>query len=383
MCGAIHKSIAALRSHSLIQKSERDIEQTKSQEKRGMTSVCLKHTGQELKYFCLPCSELVCPECLLFDHKDHQFSMVDKARHSLETKMRTLTGVVEKKKSEFSEYLEKASKAEGKALEYSELMKSKVNNVFDGIVASVEAQRNEALLSVSQGVKEIWSQKEMMEVSLAQLDSFTRFSDHTHKCTTDAKFVAMATKSIKLIERLNDVHGEECALDCNIMAIGSLCSDGPLRVPLDGLFSLDELFLEFSPPPNSTIDVSYGGSLSITVSLMAGKLPIVCPTLWHGKCELIVNADYYGNRGRESKGCVVSTIGYPDYPLVNVSCIPLLLPTLNNEIIQPTKCDAEIYSPEETLSEVAYFDDLCSEERPRSCYEVKPCCEEPYSSPRV
>ena len=385
-CVALHKGIAALRSHCLIQKSERDIKQTTSLEKRGMTSVCLKHTGQELKYFCSPrCSELVCPECLLFDHKDHQFSMVDKARNSLETKMRTLTGVVAKKKKEFSEYLEKANKAEGKALEYSELMKSEVNDVFDGIVASVEAQRNEALQSVSQGVKKIWSQKEMMEVSLAQLDSFTRFADHTYKCTTDAKFVAMATKSIKLIEQLNDIHGEEGALDCNTMAIGSLCSEGPLHVPLDGLFSLDELFLEFSPAPNSTLDVPYGGSLTITVSLVAGKLPIVCPTLQHGECELIVTADYCSNRERESKGCVVHTI---KYPLVNVSCIPLLLPTLNNEIIQPTECDVEIYSPEDSHSKVAYFDDLCSEERPRyaekayseerprSHYEEKSCSKE-------
>ena len=59
--------------------------------------------------------------------------------------------------------------------------------MFDGIMASVEAQRNEALHSVSQGVKEIWAQKEMVHhvVSLAQLDSFTRFADHTHKCMAE------------------------------------------------------------------------------------------------------------------------------------------------------------------------------------------------------
>ena len=65
--------------------------------------------------------------------------------------MKDLAGSVENKKKEFNWYLEKANETEGKALEYSELMKSEVNNVFDGIVASVEAQRNEALQSVSQG----------------------------------------------------------------------------------------------------------------------------------------------------------------------------------------------------------------------------------------
>ena len=47
-----------------------------------------------------------------------------------------------------------------------------VNNVFDAIMASVEAQRTEALHKVSEGLK-IWSQKELMDFSLAQLVSFT------------------------------------------------------------------------------------------------------------------------------------------------------------------------------------------------------------------
>ena len=74
-------------------------------------------------------------------------SLAEEARHSLETKMERVDQftVTENKKKEFSEYLVKASKAESEALEYSELMKTRVNNVFDGIVASVEAQRNEAL----------------------------------------------------------------------------------------------------------------------------------------------------------------------------------------------------------------------------------------------
>ena len=159
-CLVLHKSIAGLRGHYLVQK--REIKQASSLEKQAIVSVCSKHAGQKLKYFCMPCSELVCSECLLFGHKDHQFSMVEEARHSLESKMEELASLVVAKKKEFDEFLLKAGKAESIALEHSELMKSEVNNVFDGIVASVEAQRNEALQSVSQGVKEIWSQKEMV-----------------------------------------------------------------------------------------------------------------------------------------------------------------------------------------------------------------------------
>ena len=266
LCVRMHKKMVSLRGHSVVQ--EEKIDSIASFEKRAL---CLFHAGQELKYVCA-CLQLVCPECLLGAHKGHEYVIVSKARSRLVTKMQELAGIVVEKKSEFSEYLEKANKAEGKALEYSELMKSKVNNVFDGIVASVEAQRNEALQSVSQGVKEIWSQKEMMEVSLAQLDSFTRFADHTHKCITDASYVAMATQGIKLMERLRDIRGDEQALVHKMLSIG--CSDAPLHVSLDKVFALGHPSVKFSPDPRTEVDEE-GYDLTIHVSLMMEGFPVI------------------------------------------------------------------------------------------------------------
>ena len=218
-CSSQHEKMSILRGHHVVKNTESEMPDVslKNKSKSELISCCPRHLGVQLKYWCTRCSELVCSECLLGTHKNHKYSMVEEARHCLETKMEELASLVESKKEEFSEYLVKASKAEGKALEYSELMKANVNNVFDGIVASVEAQRNEALQSVSQGVKEIWSQKEMVEVSLAQLDSFTRFADHTHKCKSDASYIAMAAQGIKLMEQLKDTHGDERTTSASVI----------------------------------------------------------------------------------------------------------------------------------------------------------------------
>ena len=61
----------------------------------------------------------------------------------------------------------------------------------------------------------------MAEATLAQLDSLTRFTDHTHKCRTDASYVATETQGIKLIERLNNTHSDKAALNHKMMAVGS------------------------------------------------------------------------------------------------------------------------------------------------------------------
>ena len=293
-CAALHEKLASLRRHHVVEKPKEDRkdETTTSLEKQDTYSTCLRHSDEKLKYLCTTCSELVCPECLLFDHKDHQFSLVEEARHSLETKMEELASLAVTKKQEFGCYLERVNEAEGKALKYSELMKTRVNNVFDGIVASVEAQRNEALQSVSEEVKEIWAQKEMVEVSLAQLDSFTRFDDHTYKCTTDARFAAMATQGIKLMERLKDNYGDESTFNQKMVGIMSLtCVESPLRVPLDNLFVLGKVSLEFSPAPCSTIECPHSGieQISLIVSLIVGGHPVVS-TIKRERCNFLVSA---------------------------------------------------------------------------------------------
>ena len=267
----------------------------KNKSKSELISCCPRHLRAQLKYLCTLCSELVCAECLLGSHKDHEYSLAEEARHSLETKMEKLTSLVKNKKKEFSEYLVKASKAESEALEYSELMKTRVNNVFDGIVASVEAQRNEALQSVSEEVKEIWAQKEMVEVSLAQLDSFTRFADHTHKCMNNTSYVAMATQGIKLMERLKDTHGDESTLEQKGMVLGYHSNTIPINVPLNGLFSLGRPLFKFSPAPGSKItDISDDFKVKVKVSLEVGGIsfPEFFPPPFHESCKLDVTASY-------------------------------------------------------------------------------------------
>ena len=302
-CVLAHKSITALQCHSVVSKG--DNEPTASSQETYSNAKCPRHARVELKYVCTPCSELVCSECLLVgSHKDHQFSLIEEVRHSLETKMEELASLLVEKKKEFNEYLEKAGSAEGKALEYSELMKSEVNNVFDGIVASVEAQRNEALQSVSQGVKEIWSQKEKVEVSLAQLDSFTRFADHTHKCMSNTSYVAMATQGIKLMKRLKDTHGDETALDYKIIPLGSQCSKGPLHVPLDTVFALGQpLSLKFLPAPGSEINES--NPITIRVSLMVGGLPVIYSPA-HENYQLVIEAIYWSKRRDGENETIIS-----------------------------------------------------------------------------
>ena len=111
-----------------------------SLEKRAMIANCLRHSG-----------ETVCSDCLVLGpHKEVQYSWRGMPR--LRDKDVEEFSGDKLKKEEFKKYLKKIDRVEGEALEFTT---KEVNNVFDGIVASVEAQRNKALQSAAQRVKEI------------------------------------------------------------------------------------------------------------------------------------------------------------------------------------------------------------------------------------
>ena len=226
-------------------------------------------------------------------HRYHKYSTAKEARHDLEIEMKDLASLAVIKKEEFGDYIKKVKVVEDKAIECTDHMKSAVNKTFDAIaasvVASVEKQRNEALLSVSEGVKKVWSQKNMMEVRIAQVDSFIRFVDRTHKYTSSTSYVAMATQAIKLIKQLKDVHGDKDTLNYKMVAIGAQSVENlSLSVPLDGVTKLGQPTLEFKPASGS-LTMSLQGRLSITVSLKVQGLPIVL-TAPCKECNLDVKA---------------------------------------------------------------------------------------------
>ena len=275
-CVTQHKKLAPLRGHSVVDKKASGSENSLV---RGSKALCCpKHAGENLKYLCTECSELVCAECYMTTHRYHQYITAEEARHNLEIKMKELASLAVTKKEEFSHYLRKAKLVEDKVLQYTDHMKSAVNKTFDAIAASVEMQRNEALQSVSQGVKTICSQKNMMEIIIAQLDSFIQFANHGHKSTASSSYVSMATHAIRLVEDLKYAHGDKGALDYKMVAIGAQSGKDPLRlsVPLDGVIKLGQPMLEFTPASGS-LTMSPQRSVRIKVSLKVQGLPIVLP----------------------------------------------------------------------------------------------------------
>ena len=67
----MHKKIPATKDHDLM--ILKDILCTSM----NSSPLCQKHPGEVLKLYCQGCEVLVCRDCVLVQHKDHNYSFVD------------------------------------------------------------------------------------------------------------------------------------------------------------------------------------------------------------------------------------------------------------------------------------------------------------------
>ncbi|UJR09041.1 hypothetical protein I4U23_013290 [Adineta vaga] len=56
-------------------------------EKPSELFACEKHTDEKLKYWCQKCAQFVCSDCLLNEHKDHSYVVIQKIAKELQTKI--------------------------------------------------------------------------------------------------------------------------------------------------------------------------------------------------------------------------------------------------------------------------------------------------------
>ena len=73
-CHAMHKKMACLKDHEVIQAEDQEsLLPQPFTKRRKLVTKCPRHSGGEFKYLCKACTEMVCPECLLLTHKDHLY----------------------------------------------------------------------------------------------------------------------------------------------------------------------------------------------------------------------------------------------------------------------------------------------------------------------
>ena len=203
-CYGIHQRLKATRDHNMI-----TLEKIKKSDKKlGVQSIqrkqyCEEHDDEVLKLFCKTCNKVICRDCALVKHREHDYAFIREVRPETRNQLEVLLKEVQEKEHEFQghkKHIEELQRSNGDTL--NSCLKD-VNEMCDKLIEEIETRRAYLIaeLHSKHEAEEEQNKGEMnsVDLSLVRLSDSIRF---TRKLLDDGNDVELMTVGIQAIEAL-------------------------------------------------------------------------------------------------------------------------------------------------------------------------------------
>ncbi|XP_063692757.1 E3 ubiquitin-protein ligase TRIM71-like isoform X3 [Bolinopsis microptera] len=148
-CKKVHLNIKAVSNHQLLTHKE-------LKENIAVTYVksenCVHHKEHELNLYCEPCDAMICRDCTLINHKNHNYGFV---KEFTSAKRRKLQEEVERARAKIEplKRLIDAVEEDTKESEHDEKVKQEIKEATESLIAQMKAQEKTLLEEISTKAK--------------------------------------------------------------------------------------------------------------------------------------------------------------------------------------------------------------------------------------
>ena len=207
-CADIHKQWDMFADHEVVPLDQFEKKVKQLDYLKKVTLYCSLHQGKELELYCETCEELICHNCTVKKHKDHQYDLVS---DTFEQQKAEITASLEPVEMQ----LETINKAIGQIERQSKAVKANIDDVEDEIKKEIEKLHNilklrkaELLSKVNEEgqkkLKRLATQKDEMETVQTQLVSCLTFVKESLKRGSQGEVMKMKKGVSRQIKEITD-----------------------------------------------------------------------------------------------------------------------------------------------------------------------------------
>ena len=206
LCLDMHRKWKELQSHEIS--SLDDVEETASKmvTPKKVTTLCTRHPTEPIKIYCETCDELICRDCTVKTHRDHNYDLIPDVFPKHRDAILVCLQPVKTELASVGETISKL-KARSSRLDGQEA-KGKVNAEIDKLHAILEAHRrdlhSEIDGKVHQGKKELAVQIDQHELRQAQLSSCVEFVEGSLQSGTQQEVLSMKRQVVQRTQQMAD-----------------------------------------------------------------------------------------------------------------------------------------------------------------------------------
>ena len=207
-CTDIHKQWDMFAKHEVVALCQFEKKAKQLDCLKKVPLYCSLHEGKKLKLYCETCEELICTNCTVKKHKDHQYDLVS---DTFEQQKAEITASLEPVEMQ----LETINKAIGQIERQSKAVKANMEDVEDEIKKKIEKLHNifelrkaELLSKVNEEgqkkLKRLATQKDEMETVQTQLVSCLTFVKESLKRGSQGEVMKMKKGVSRQIKEITD-----------------------------------------------------------------------------------------------------------------------------------------------------------------------------------
>ena len=207
-CADVHAHWEMFSKHEVvgIDEFEKKVKQLDALKK--VTLYCSLHQGKELELYCESCEELICHNCTVKKHKNHQYDLVSDIFEEQKAKITTSLEPVEMQLETLKKAIRKTI-AKSKAVNANrEEVEAEINKKAEDLHNAIELGKAELLRELNEEtqkiVKELATQKDELETIETQLTSCVSFVKESVRRGSEGEIMKMKKGVMRQIKEITE-----------------------------------------------------------------------------------------------------------------------------------------------------------------------------------
>ena len=165
---------------------------------------CSKHPGKELDLYCETCKEVICRDCILRVHRDHQYDLATDAFPQQKNVLIGCVEPVEQQLASVNKALEDLDTLRGEITSQRQALETKIRSRIGVIHEALKAREEELISQLDQmtgpKLKDVASQQDQLEMVATRLKSCCGFLQESLRTGSQVEILAMRKSFVQQVQ---------------------------------------------------------------------------------------------------------------------------------------------------------------------------------------
>ncbi|XP_064383912.1 tripartite motif-containing protein 3-like [Halichondria panicea] len=206
-CQAAHKIMKYLRNHKLISLDELKAQVTSLVPPKKAVPHCPKHSDNALKIYCDTCSTLICTDCTIRLHKDHNYDLVadvlTKHKEELVSSLKPVKEKLDSVQRALQDFDTRAKAIHDQRAAIEANIHKEINEQHRLLDQRRAELVGELEMLTQQKLKNLAAQRDQVEITQVKLTSCLEYAEGGLKTGTDGEVLEMKSSVIKRIKQIS------------------------------------------------------------------------------------------------------------------------------------------------------------------------------------